>query len=251
MLPDYTLNDLPHYLDPSIKPSVAGIDAEQPMSAILLCEATLPILYGPDFSPIRIRYIPGTRPGLEEITGSFAGNTPRERADAAMRLVFERVQHPYFAGYTAKDRAAREEELIVSGVGWCNEQARVFIALCEVMNIPGRMCFLRHQHGRCEHATAEVYLDGKWAWYDPTFAVRAELPDCTLGSAAELSGPYRACAHEAYRPALTACYPCFLPFVETASAWNSHNRMPVDQGGDLLHTIGICNYIINGVEVVA
>jgi len=247
-MPDYRpTDDLPRYLDPSVKPAVEGIDLEQPMNAILVCERTMPILYGPDFSPTSIRYLPGLRPVLEGIAGSLEGRSPRQRADAAMGWIMRNVPHPYLVGDVAKDRAMTEEGLIASGIGWCNEQARVFIALCEVMGIPGRMCFLTHQHGRCGHATSEVYLDGKWAWFDPTFGVRVPLPDGTLGTSAELSGPYRALAHKAYRPMLAECYPRFLPFVETESAWNSANRMPIDAGGDLLHTIGICNYIIDGV----
>jgi transglutaminase-like putative cysteine protease len=243
-------DDLPRYLDPSIKLAVAGIDLEQPMNAVLLCEDSLPVLYGPEYSPTRIRYIPGSRPVLEKIAGELEGNTPRERADAAMRWVMVNVPHPYLYGFVAKNRAMTEEDIIASGIGWCMEQARVFIALCEVMGMPGRMCFLTHQNGRCGHATAEAYVDGKWAWFDPTFGVRVELPDGSLGTSAELSGYYRPLAHAAYRPVLAECFPRLLPYVEKEAGWNSAERMTVEAGGDLLHTIGICNYLIDGVEAV-
>ena len=249
-MPDYYPTDnLPRYLAPSTKLAVEGIDLEQAMNAILLCDDTLPILYGPDFSPTRIRYIPGSRPVLEKIAGVLAGGAPRERVDAVLQWVVRNVPHPYLTGFVAKNRAMSEEALIASGIGWCNEESRVFLALCEVMGLPGRLSFLTHQNGRCGHTTAEVYLDGKWAWYDPTFGVRVPLPDGTLGTTAELSGRYRALAHAAYRPILAACFPHLLPYVEEEGGWNSRERMTIDAGGDLLHTIGICNYLIDGVEI--
>jgi len=249
-MPDYrSTGNLPKYLDPSVKLAVEGIDLDQPMNAILVTDETIPILYGPDYSPTRLRYIPGSRPMLEKIAAGLPDSTERERANAAMAWIIEHVPHPYMNGFVAKNRALTEEELIESGAGWCNEQARIFIALCEVMGIPGRMCFLGHRNGLCGHATAEAYIDGKWAWFDPTFNVRVELPDGTLGTAAELSGRYRQYAHDAYRPVLTECYPKLLPYVEEETGWKSSERMTIDAGGDLLHSIGICNYVIEGVEI--
>ena len=249
-MPDLTTETLPRYLDPSVQLAVTGIDLEQPLSAILVTDETIPILYGPDYSPTRLRYRPGSRPVLEGIATGLAGSMPREVAQAAMAWVATELPHPYLNGFVAKDRAMSEEDLIASKTGWCMEQARVFIALCEIRGIPGRMCFLTHENGICGHATAEAYVDGKWAWFDPTFNVCVALPDGTLGTAAELSGEFRPYAHAAYRPVLAACFPKLLPYVEEETGWCSANRMTVEAGGDLLHTIGICNYVIDGVEVV-
>lgn len=241
---------LPLYLDPSVKLAVEGLDLEQSMSAILLNDETAPILYGPDFSPTCLRYRSGARPQLEQIAATLAGETPRARVAAALEWVIAHVLHPYFAGNTAKNRAISEEAIIASGRGWCNEQARTLIALCEVMEIPGRMCFLSHENGLCGHATTEIYVDGKWAWHDPTFGVRVELPDGSPGTAAELSGPYRSLAHQVFRPVLEACEPNYLPYVEGETGWRKSERLTPDAGGDLLHTIGICNYLIDGVDAV-
>ena len=240
---------LPRYLDPSVKLGVKGLDLQQSMSATLLCDATVSALYGPDFSPTQVRYLPGSRPELEKIAAGLDGSSTRERVVAALRWVIAHVLHPYFAGDTAKDRALTEEAIIASGLGWCNEQARVFIALCEVMGVPGRMCFLSHKNSLCGHATTEIFVDGKWAWFDPTFGVYVSLPDGTLATSAELSGPYRELAHAAFRPVLEACAAQYLPFVENEPGWKSQDRLTPDAGGDLLHTIGICNYVIDGVEV--
>jgi transglutaminase-like putative cysteine protease len=244
-------HELPLYIDPSFNGlAVEGIDLDQAKSAILLNADTEPILYGPNFSPTRIRYISGSRPKLEEIAAGLRRDTPRESAEAALSWVIDNIRHPFLSVPTPKNRAITEEEIIESGLGYCNEQTRVFIALCEVMGIPGRLCFLSHKNGKCGHATAEIYLDGKWAFFDITFGVNVELPDGKLGSAWELSRTYRDLASKAYRPELERCEPLYIPSIESEPGWRTGERVTPDAGGDLMHTIGICNYIIDGVEVV-
>ena len=228
---------------------VAGIDRQQSQSAVRLCAATEAVLYG-EYSPTRIRYTRGARPLLEAITDTLVGDTPRDRALAAMRWVWRRVQHPHTCGPLAPDRAFSEEQLIGSHLGWCNEQARVFAALCEVMEIPARMCFLFHANGRCGHTTTEVFLDGRWAFFDPTFNVAVPLPDGRLAEARELSGPFRELAHQAYRQPLQDYYDRTLPFVLNEPGWKPGERPEIERGGDLLAHIGICNYIIEGVQTV-
>jgi len=159
------------------------------------------------------------------------------------------VDHPFLVGKTQTDRAFTEEQLIESGIGWCNEQARVFIALCQVMEMPARVVFVYHTNTICGHTTAEAYLDGKWSFFDPTFAVSVPLPDGSLASAAEISGPCREFAHEAYREPLEDAFSRYVPFAEEIPGWNKANRVKPTAGGDLLESIGICNYIIDGVEV--
>ena len=232
------------------KTPVVGIDREQTQSMVRLCDATEPTLYGPDFSPTRIRYRPGSRPIFERIVKSFTADTPRGRVEQATRWVVENVKHTHLIGPLAADRGVTEEQLIESGQAWCNEQARVFIALCQVMNIAARLCFLFHQNTRSGHATTEVYLNGRWAWCDQTFAMIVDLPDGRPAEARDLSGPMRGLAHEAYRPKLQEHYKHIQPFVEDLPAWNKNDRPNEEAGGDLMHEIGITNYIIGGVDVV-
>ncbi|MBI2193302.1 MAG: hypothetical protein HYU36_15105 [Planctomycetes bacterium] len=232
------------------KTPVAGLDREQCQAAVRLCPETEEILYGPCFSPTRVRYRAGTRPGLERIAAGFTGTTVRERVLSAMRWVARHVDHPHYTGPLAPDRALTEEQLIESGRGWCNEQVRVFIALCEVMDVPARICFLFHANSVCGHTAAEVFLDGRWAFVDVTFQVRVELPGGRWAEARELSGPQRRLAHQAYRPALEE-YECrVLRFVDDCPGWGKRDRPRADRGGDLLATLGICNYLIRGVEAV-
>jgi hypothetical protein len=130
-----------------------------------------------------------------------------------------------------------EEQLIDSGRGWCNEQCRVFIALCEVMEIPARLCFLFHANGKTAHTATEILLDGKWSFADVTFGVRIACPDGSFAEGRELQRAYREVAHRYYKTPLTEYY--------------RNREPPIDltRGGDMLDSIGICNYLIQGVEV--
>jgi len=250
-LSPYTARGFPGNIDRLIaEVPVAGIDREQSLGMVRLCPETEQVLYGPDFSPRRVRYRRGSRPKLEAVAAELRSATARESAMAAMRWTAQHVAHPHLVGPVPPDRSLTEEELIESGVGWCNEQTRVFIALCEVMEIPARLCFLFHENTRCSHTTAEAYVDGRWAWIDVSFEVTVELPDGRLAEARELSGPQRDLAHQAYREPLRSHYERMLPFVEDAPGWNRFDRPSVERGGDLLAYIGICNYVIRGVERV-
>ncbi len=85
--------------------------------------------------------------------------------------------------------------------------------------------------------------------FDMSFDLCVELPTGEIAEARELSGRHRPLAHEAYRQPLEAHYRRLKPFVEESPGWCSADRPDVQRGGDLLAHIGICNYLIAGVEV--
>jgi transglutaminase-like putative cysteine protease len=249
-LSPYVAKGFPGKFDEAIaKVGVAGIDKEQAQTMVRVCAETEATLYGPDFSPTKIRYRKGSRPVLEKIVAQFRGRTAVERATEAMHWVASNVVHPHLAGPMAPDRAMTEEQLIASRTGWCNEQTRVFIALAEVMEIPARLCFVFHENNVCGHTCAEAWLESRWAYVDVTFTVIARLPDGRLAEGRDLSGPYRALAHKAYRPSFEAYYARVLPYVEGCPGWCSKDRPTLDRGGDLMAYLGITNYLIQGVEV--
>lgn len=251
-LAPYRAKGFPGRFDASIaNTAVTGIDADQAKAMIRVCPETELYLYDGPFSPRTIRYVRGARPELEAVVAPFNHGSPRERAIAAMGWVYAHIAHPHHVGPTPTDRALAEEGIIASGVGWCNEQTRVFIALCEVMEVPARLCFVFHANGRCSHAPAEAYVDGRWAYFDPTFNVCATLADGCLAEGRELSGPHRDLAHAVYRPALLAYYDRLHPWVPTLPAWTEADRPHPDRGGDLLTALGITNYLIEGVEAVS
>ena len=224
---------------------VAGIDLVQVQSEVRLCSETENVLYGPTFSPRRVSYRTASRPVLEQVVAGFDGSAA-QRAEQAMQWVNKHVLHPHFAGPIAPDRGMSEEQLIESGIGYCNEQARVFVALCEVMQIPARMCFLWHENGRTAHTATEVLLADKWAFCDVTYRVRVQLPNGTFAEARELSRRFRELAHRAYRDPLER----WIAKPPSGKPDAMANSIDVENGGDLLESVGICNYLIDGVQEV-
>lgn len=250
-LTPYIARGFPGKLDEAIAcVGVAGIDREQAQSMIRLCPETEAELYEGDYSARAIRYRKGSRPVLEEIAATFPQGNPRAYALAALEWVRDTLIHPHLVEPTPPNRALSEEALIESRRGWCNEQARVFIALCEVREIPARLCFVNHANTVCGHTAAEVFLDGRWAFFDATFNLVVELPDGRLAEARELTGKHRDLAHKAYKPALEDYFAKSQPYVKDLPSWGVADRPDPERGGDLLDTIGICNYLIDGVEAV-
>ncbi len=227
---------------------VAGIDRKQAKTMVRVCRQTVATLYGPEFSPQAIRYRKGSRPRLEAIVAKFKGKTPRARVEEAMNWTAKKVVHPHLKGKTAPDRAMTEEQLIDSGRGWCNEQSRVFVALCNVMEIPARLCYVFHSNLICGHTATEVLLDGRWVFFDVTFKVTANLPDGRPAEGRDLSGPYRKLANRVYRPPFLAYCAGAKPFVEGEVGWCSKDRPKPNAVGDLLAYLGITNYVIKGAK---
>jgi hypothetical protein len=215
---------------------VAGIDLMQTQSEVQLCDETEPILYGETFSPRRIRYQIGSRPVLEKICTGFRG----DRVLEAMRWTQAHVIHPHFSGPTPGDRALSEERLIESGRGYCNEQSRVFIALCEVMEIPARLCFLWHVNNGTGHTATEVFNDGRWEFCDATYGVRSGV------EARKLRGSKRSLANTLYREPLRA----WIAKPPSDFVTGDASGIDPERGGDLFESVGICNYLIDGVEEV-
>jgi transglutaminase-like putative cysteine protease len=213
---------------------------------------TEPTLYPPNHQIPRLRYHPGSRPVLEAIAKSIAGSSGSQCdfAPQAMSWVRDNIVHPHLVPERiAPDRGLSEEQLIASKRGWCNEQARVFIALCEIREIPARLCFVYHANLVCGHTASEVCLDGRWCFFDPTFNVCVQLPDGRYAEARELSRTHRSLAHRAYQPALEDYFRLAQPHVESCPGWCRADRPKVDAGGDLLAHLGICEYVINGVSI--
>jgi hypothetical protein len=235
----YTARGFPADIDKIIaEVPVAGIDREQVQSIVRMCAETEGILYGENFSPRAVKYRRGSRAKLEEIVAKFSGSA-EERAGAAMNWVREHVVHPHFAGATPADRGLDEEGLIESGRGYCNEQSRVLVTLCEMMEIPGRLVFLFHASRPCGHVAAELRLRASWAFHDTTFGVRVKTTDGRLAEARELRGAMRHLAHDAYRAPMRVYY----------ARGTSENQPDPEFGGDLLAHFGIVNYVADGVEV--
>ena len=150
---------------------VAGIDRYQANLFVAYRPETAKYLYS-DYTPVQAGYIPGTLPGYERVVAKYttAKMSGTEKALAlltvAMPAVFRHPGMPPFLGHDVRpDRNLMDEALLASGGGWCNEQARVFIRLCQVAGLQGRMVHLFGQ----SHTISEFYADGRWVQADTSY----------------------------------------------------------------------------------
>ena len=100
----------------------------------------------------------------------------------------ELCKHPTIpprGGNCRADRDLNDEALLTSGSGWCNEQARVFVRLCQVCGIPARIVHLFYSDNRSGHTLAEFHADGRWAMADVSWFCVFPGKDGKLLSAAQ------------------------------------------------------------------
>jgi hypothetical protein len=147
---------------------VAGIDLEQSLNYVDAAGPGLEWCYTSMTYP-RVFYRTGSRPFLEELVGPEVSAQPQmSRLQHCLQVLAERVAHFSHLGFSGPtDRAMSEEELIRSGQGWCNEQARVLVALTQVAGLPSRIVFASMRDGR-GHVLSEVHVDGRWILVDQT-----------------------------------------------------------------------------------
>ncbi len=243
----YTARGFSEEHDANIAASVvAGDDLAHALGMVRICAVTERAIYEGEFSPRHICYHKGSRPVLETIVQHGGINPDVETVVTLMGWVHQNVRHAWTSEVVLPpDRNFTEEEIISSGTGWCNEQARVFIGLCEVLELPARLCFVFHQDIPFGHAAAEVFLDNRWCFFDPTFDLHVKLPAGRVAKVTELAGPWRPLAHKCYQ----AAYQRFIPKI--ASRWRprfftTHNARP-SMPADLLAFQGVTNYLITGV----
>jgi len=166
---------------------------------------TARFLYGA-YTPLKVEYRPGTLPAFEKLVARYTVGlkTDRERAVALLTEALPReFRHPTMPplGAPARaDRALPDEELLRSGAGFCNEQARAFTRLCHVAGIPARIVHLFYSDKRTGHTVSEFYADGRWAMADSSWSCVFPAADGRLMSAAECheEGPTRRRVGEAY-----------------------------------------------------
>jgi hypothetical protein len=167
----------------------AGIDMWQANHFVGYRTETARYLYE-SYTPLKVNYRKGTFPMLEQIVAKYTvGITnDQQRALALLkRAVPDLIAHPCIPPYSTDvvpDRALSEEDLLRSGLGWCNEQARVFARLCQVAGIPARVIFLFYSDND-GHVITEFYSDGKWHMADASWGCVFPAVDDHLMSAAE------------------------------------------------------------------
>ncbi len=170
--------------------SVRGLDFYHSNEQIVYCGETADYLYK-DYTPLEANYIEGTLPAFEqaarEFTEGLAADT--EKALALLtKATGSRIFHPAFPPLgpaCEPNRGLDDVELLCSGRGWCNEQSRVFIRLCQVSGIQARMVHLNYSDKKTGHCVCEFYSEGAWHMADATKLCVFPGPEGKLMSAAE------------------------------------------------------------------
>ena len=86
--------------------------------------------------------------------------TFEEKVDVIRDFVHENV-HP-IAGYPNRLDTVAIDKLL-SGIGWCDQQSRVFMQLARPIGITSRLLFLRNHEGISPHSVVEVLTpDNRW-----------------------------------------------------------------------------------------
>jgi len=183
----------------------AGVDLWQANHFVVYRQETAEYLYR-QYSPTRVAYPGGTLLRYEKLVARHTAklNSDREKALALLtRAMPEAILHPSIPPYgpdCPPNRAMSDEDLLKSQTGWCNEQARVFVRLCQVAGIPARMIFLFYSDRKSGHVVAEFYAEGRWSMVDSSWCCAFPGADGHLMSAAEChtDGPNKLLAGEAY-----------------------------------------------------
>jgi len=169
--------------------TVQGLDRYQANQFVVFRPETEDFLYR-DYTSLHVGYQKGSLPAFEkaalEVTRHDQSDI--EKAIAFLHRGASCMKHPDAAPcgeWVEPDRNLDDEALLASGCGWCNEQARVFVRLCQVCNIPARLIHLFYSDEKSGHTVAEFYADGHWCMADATWL--CVFPDETgrLLSAAE------------------------------------------------------------------
>ena len=205
-VPEYAKEKLPDWVEPFIgrkglpdpwnktpailAEGVAGLDRWQANRFIVYRPETAKFLYT-EYTPLKVNYRKGACPLIEKTTDECTRNakTDTEKAVAMLTQVFgTRLKHPTVVPKgpnVPANRDATDDQLLASGCAWCNEQARVFVRLCQSCNIPARIVHLFYSDDKTGHTVAEFYADGRWVMADASYVCVFPGKDGRLMSAAE------------------------------------------------------------------
>ena len=169
--------------------NVRGVNRYHANQFIMYRDETAKYLYS-DYTPLEVNYRMGLLPSYEKLSAEITAGC-RTETEKAVKLLIKgasRVKHPNTppcGGDVSSDRNLDDEALLKSGLGWCNEQARSFIRLCHVNNIPARIIQLFYSDKKSGHCIAECYVDGRWCMADVSWLCMFPGPDGKLLSAAQ------------------------------------------------------------------
>lgn len=133
------------------------------------------------FTPLKLRYKPGSRLFLEKVLASVV--RPKMSEKEKFLAILRRCRdNRDAASPKIQFFGGTEEDLIKRGAIMCNEISRVFVVLCQIAGLPARL-MASHITG---HMMAEVFVDGTWAWCDPMKGMFMYRDDGRLASTWDL-----------------------------------------------------------------
>lgn len=170
--------------------TVKGIDRYHANQFIAYRKETAEYLYSKYTSP-HINYRKGTFPAIEKLAGSVVqgcGSDIEKAVAILMKGVKSSIKRPMYPSCgkdVRRDRNLDDEALFASGAGWCNEQSRIFVRMCQINGIPARLVQLFYSDTLTGHCVAEFYADGRWSMADATWFCVIPGPHGELLSAAQ------------------------------------------------------------------
>jgi len=176
-----------------------GVDLWQARNFVGHNEDTHEFLYG-EYTADTPVYHEGTLPQYETVVDARLSGIDSRRKRAVTLLtevVPDLMAHPGIPPVgrpVPNDRALDDRQLIATGCGYCNEQARLFVRLCQVAGIPARIVFLFYLGDEGEttaggHVVAEFATAEGWAMADTSYFTVFPDDDGGLLSAAECHRP--------------------------------------------------------------
>ncbi len=174
-------------------PKVKGIDLEHALNYIKLEDVGEEFIYG-DYTSKIVLYRKGNRPFLENIVDKIT-TSEMHSLEKVKSIILFCCNEVKWAGYYLKekgkilepDRGISEEEIIKSGYGWCNEQARVACALIQILGLNSRLVFIYDPDNQYGHVIIEVLIDKtKWLAIDQSLNFPFITSDSNLLKAVEV-----------------------------------------------------------------
>jgi transglutaminase-like putative cysteine protease len=205
----------PRSIDQRFKPPVRGIDFVEAMNYIQIKDVGIDFIYD-NYTSVHLGYIPGKEMELEAVVAQAISDLS-DPLDIVQKLATFVSQKILWAGYYEKqtgkrlptDRNLSEREILQTGYGWCNEQARVLCYLTQIAGFASRLIFAGDRHSRYGHVITEVLLPSGWLAVDQSFGF------CFLMNSYPVRA-YNIYNNQKMRPYFQPIYMCFCEKLQTA-----------------------------------
>lgn len=175
----YMESDRGRNIDERFVPPVKGIDLEHSLNYIDLDDVTVDFIYD-KYTHSKVLYRPGSRPFLEDVLANLGltdgQHTQLEKVQKIADYVTQKIPwagfyHKETGSKLAADRSFVEEDLIESGYGWCNEQARIFCCLTQIAGLCSRIVMACNKEKKFGHVVCEGLLDDGWMLVDQSLGL--------------------------------------------------------------------------------